>query len=351
MLSTLSDSPPSAIQLTQLSKAYAKRGSDPLQAVSNLNLSVPQGQVIGFLGPNGAGKTTTIKMMCGLVEPTTGQVKLHGFNVRSQRGIAMRHIGAVLEGTRNIYWRLTAWQNLVYFGRLKGFGGRQLRQRAEKLLKELDLWERRKDEVKEFSRGMQQKVAIASALIADPPIVLLDEPTLGLDVNAARTVKEWVKELARSENKTIVLTTHQLDMAEELCERVVIMSHGKMIVDEPTPKLLNLFQHEYYELRLDSPIEQTTSHLANWPLIQPNVSDEGGQTLVTGALADGNTVYQLLAAVEETTIPLISVQRSQPNLEEVFVQVTNGQSATGNSQNGASNHHAISRGEIEEGHA
>lgn len=296
-----------AIQLVDLSKSYTKRGSPPLQAVANLNLTVPPGQVIGFLGPNGAGKTTTIKMICGLVVPTTGDVTLNGFHIRQQRGAAMRQIGAVLEGTRNIYWRLTAWQNLLYFGRLKGCGGRILRQRAEALLRELELWERRHDEVKEFSRGMQQKVAIACALIADPPIVLLDEPTLGLDVHAARTVKEWIKALARQRGKTIVLTTHQLDMAEELCERVVIIRHGKMVVDEPITKLLTLFQQEYYELHLDLAQEEITPYLAQLPLLQPALTSENGQTKLTGALADRATIYQVLTLLGERDIPLISV--------------------------------------------
>ncbi|HRW09696.1 MAG TPA: ABC transporter ATP-binding protein [Caldilineaceae bacterium] len=313
---------PTAIELTQLSKTYAKRGSPPLQAVADLNLTVPPGQVIGFLGPNGAGKTTTIKMICGLVEPTTGHAQLNGFDVRRQRSMAMRQVGAVLEGTRNIYWRLSAWQNLLYFGRLKGVGGRVLRQRAEGLLKELELWERRGDEVKEFSRGMQQKVAIACALIADPPIVLLDEPTLGLDVHAARTVKEWVKQLARTQGKTIVLTTHQLDMAEELCERVVIIRQGEMVVDEPTAKLLSLFQQEYYELRFDLADATLADQLATLPLVHPTVTGENGQTLLTGALAEDVTIYQLLAQLEGHQIPLLSVKRAQPNLEEVFVEVT-----------------------------
>ena len=120
---------------------------------------------MGLLGPNGAGKTTTIKMMCGQIRPTSGLTRLNGHHVASDRGQAMRQIGAILEGTRNVYWRLSAWENLVYFGGLKGVGRRALRSRAEWLLRGLDLWDRRKTEVREFSRGMQQKVAIACALI------------------------------------------------------------------------------------------------------------------------------------------------------------------------------------------
>src|SRR5437870_5211941 len=124
---------------------------------------------------NGAGKTTTIKMMCGLVTPTSGRVHLHGYDVARERPIAVRQVGAVLEGARNVYWSLSAWQNLLYFGRLKGLSTDFIRPRAEYLLQALGLWERRHEDVGGFSRGMQQKVAVAAALVSDPPIVLFDE--------------------------------------------------------------------------------------------------------------------------------------------------------------------------------
>src|SRR5581483_11741726 len=162
------DRPPSAIEVTSLSKIYPIAHRETVTAVDDVNLVVEAGQVFGFLGANGAGKTTTIKMMCGLIAPTTGQVRIGGYDVSRERSAAMRQIGAVLEGTRNIYWRLTAWQNLMYFGHLKGSVGKELKARAEALLRELDLWERRNDTLRTFSRGMQQKVAIACALIGNP---------------------------------------------------------------------------------------------------------------------------------------------------------------------------------------
>ena len=229
-----------AIEVRGLAKSYRKRGRPPVHAVKPLDLVVPQGQIFGFLGPNGAGKTTTIKMLCGLVAPDAGEARLNGHDVHRQRSMAMRQIGAVLEGTRNVHWRLSAWRNLQYFAGIKGCAGAEFRKRAEWLLRELELWERRDDMIHAFSRGMQQKVAIACALIADPPIVLLDEPTLGLDVQAARTVKEWILRLARERGKTVVLTTHQLDMAEEVCDRVAIMRRGELIADQPVHELLKL---------------------------------------------------------------------------------------------------------------
>jgi ABC-2 type transport system ATP-binding protein len=306
-----------AIEIQALSKEYKSRGRPPLRAVDNLSLTIETGQVLAFLGPNGAGKTTTIKMICGLVTPSSGTVKLNGFDVARQRSQAMRQIGAVLEGTRNVYWRLSAWENLLYFGRLKGVSGPALKERAERLLRELDLWDRRSDEVRLFSRGMQQKVAIAAALIADPPIILLDEPTLGLDVQASRTVKQWVERLAREEGKTVVLTTHQLDMAEDICNDVAIINKGKLLTNQPVARLLNLFRQEFYQIRVGGIIEkeETIRHL--------NVHEEDGETTVTGAIKNQGELFNLLEQFRSQGVPLLSVTRTDPDLEEIFVRMLN----------------------------
>jgi ABC-2 type transport system ATP-binding protein len=310
-----------AIEITDLSKTYRRRNAEPIRAVDKLNLRVSAGEVIGFLGANGAGKTTTIKMMCGLVQPDAGQVRLNGYDVQRRRGQAMRQIGAVLEGTRNIYWRLSAWQNLVYYGRLKGVGGKVMAARAERLLTELALWERKEQPVGEFSRGMQQKVAIACALIADPPIVLLDEPTLGLDVQASRTVKQWIRRLASQEGKTVVLTTHQLDMAEELCDRVAIMRTGRLIADEPTSTLLHLFEGDHYRIHIDAAFDAQQIINRGGPFAGFHTLQENGHTVLSGPIADQNELMEVIRTVHELGAPLVSVQKAEPTLEDVFVEL------------------------------
>src|SRR5258706_5277291 len=190
---------------TGLTKRY-RRGKGWFTAVDDVTLFVPPGQVLGLLGPNGAGKTTTIKMICGLILPSAGTIRLNGYDVARRRLAAVWQIGAVLEGSRNVCWPLSAWQNLMYFGRLKGLRGTEIRPRAQRLLTGLGLWEQRHETVGSYSRGPQQKVAIAAALITDPPIILLDEPTIGLDVEAARTFKDWITRPARDEGKTVVLS-------------------------------------------------------------------------------------------------------------------------------------------------
>jgi ABC-2 type transport system ATP-binding protein len=305
-----------AIEIRSLSKSYVRRTGPAVQAVDNLTLSVPAGEVFGFLGPNGAGKTTTIKMVCGLVTPTAGTIHLNGYDVFRERKSAMRQIGAVLEGARNIYWRLTAWQNLLYFGRLKG-QSRQLNERAERLLRDLELWERRHDEVRSFSRGMQQKVAIACALMGDPPILLLDEPTLGLDVQAARTVKDWVMKLAYEQGKTILLTTHHLDVAEEVCHRVAIINHGRLIADRATCDLLELFRQGRFQIRLQGVWHgRDTSWLTGL-----NIQQEAGETLITGPIASQAHLYHILEQLRQQELPLLSVNQVEPSLEDIFVHL------------------------------
>lgn len=304
-----------AIKVQALSKKYLRPNGHHITAVHNLDFTIEAGQVFGLLGPNGAGKTTTIKMVCSLVRPSTGQIYLNGLDLSRQKNAAMNQVGAVLEGARNVYWRLTAWQNLLYFGRLKG-RRKHLKERAEQLLHELSLWERRDDEVRLFSRGMQQKVALASALMSDPPILLLDEPTLGLDIQAARAIRELIKQLAEEEGKTIILTTHQLDIAQEVCHQIAIMNKGQLVANQPVRELLAHFRQEYYEIRLNGTLPAEPSSLFDGLTLTYH---EDGPAL-TGPLSH-ERLYCLLDQTREMGLTLISVNRVEPDLEEVFVKL------------------------------
>ena len=306
-----------SIELDNLSKVYTGPKKTTITAVERLTLSIEGGQVFGILGTNGAGKTTTIKMMCGLIIPTTGSIHLNGYDVKHQRSQAARQRGAVLEGTRNIYWRLTAWENLMYFGRLKGCSGRKLAERGKRLLQELELWDRRNDPIRYFSRGMQQKVAVACALIADPPIVLLDEPTLGLDIQAALTVKNWIARLAREEGKTIILTTHQLDIAQDLCEHVAIMYKGRILTNQPLSELLYLFEQNRYQIKVRGDLTSAQKdQLPGW-----NWSYEEGETLLDGALSSQDELHHLFDQFHDWHMPILAVNQKEPDLEEVFVRI------------------------------
>jgi ABC-2 type transport system ATP-binding protein len=305
-----------AIELCGLTKKFGTT-----TAVDDVSLDVPAGQVLGLLGPNGAGKTTTIKMMAGLVTPTSGSARLGGFDIGNDRSRAVQQIGAVLEGSRNVYWSLTAWQNLLYFGRLKGLRAAEIRPRAERLLRDLGLWERRNESVGGFSRGMQQKVAVAAALVTDPSILLLDEPTIGLDVEAARTVREWVTRLAHDEGKTIVLTTHQLAMAEELADRVAVIRDGRIITDLPTDELLS----QYVEDRFNVQVAGDPDTLAAVLPARAIATAENGHTTIELPTTDQRDLHSVLDVLYSDDIPVVGVNRVRPSLEDVFVSLVRGE--------------------------
>lgn len=294
-------------------------GAEAVRAVDGVDLDVHAGEVVALLGPNAAGKTTTIKMSAGLVIATGGQVHIAGEDVARRRGAAVRHIGAVLEGGRNVYWSLSAWQNLCYFGRLRGLRRRDFEERAEWLLGELGLWQRRHQLVGGFSRGMQQKVAVAAALVTDPLLVLLDEPTIGLDVAAARTVKGWVRRLASEEGKAVVLTTHQLAVAQELADRVAIISDGRIIADQPVGDLLEHFGEDRYEVRVGVPPAALTADLPHGAQLQGDDGD--GTTRLVVADPDPSVLYTVLSNLAVQQAPLLSVTPSRPTLEDVFVRL------------------------------
>ncbi len=306
-----------AIEISGLTKIY---GSSDTPSVDDVSLSVPAGTVFGFLGPNGAGKTTTIKILSGLLAATTGTTLLNGYDVTRQRSAAMQQFGAVLEGSRNVYWTLSAWQNLLYFGRLKGMSSAHAAARAEELLKGLDLWERRDESVGGYSRGMQQKVAVAAALIADPPIVLLDEPTIGLDVEATRTVMEWIRTLSRERGKTVLLTTHQMNVVEELCDRVAVIRKGKVIADMPTEQLLSQFrERDAYEVRIEGDLPE----LSLPPGFTARRLDED-TTIISGRVRDPQEVYTLVDRLRDRRAVVQSLSQVQPDLEDVFMGLIKG---------------------------
>ncbi|HET8986032.1 MAG TPA: ABC transporter ATP-binding protein, partial [Trueperaceae bacterium] len=205
--------------------------SGEVKAVDGVDFSVARGEIVGLLGPNGAGKTTTIKTICGLIAPDSGTVTVNGFDVRRDRRKALRHISAVLEGNRNLYWRLSVRENLVYFAGNRGMSPAAVGPRIAELLDQFGLTNKADELVSNLSRGMQQKLAISVALLADTDVLLLDEPTLGLDVETGYEVRTLLADIARS-GKTIILSTHDMAVVEALCRRVVVINHGRVVTDD-----------------------------------------------------------------------------------------------------------------------
>jgi len=199
-----------------------------IKAVDDLSMDVPAGIVFGFLGPNGAGKTTTIHLLLGLLEPTQGQIRVMGFDTRSQADEIRNRSGALLEFS-GLYERMSAEDNLDLYGRIYRMAEPERKARAKELLTHLDLWERRKEKVGNWSRGMKQKIAIARALFHHPPLVFLDEPTAGLDPIAAAALHADLTSLVANEGVTVFLNTHNLAEAEKLCAKVGVIRNGKLL--------------------------------------------------------------------------------------------------------------------------
>ena len=204
-----------------------------VEAVRGVSFDVKHGEVFGLLGPNGAGKTTTVKMLTTLLLPTSGTAKILGLDVKEQTGEVRKHIGFSFAGSRGLYNRLTAIQNLKYFAELYAMDPQATRKRIPKLLEMVGLAGRGNDRVETYSTGMTQRLHLARALLHDPQILFLDEPTLGIDPVGSRELRQTIKDL-RSLNKTILLTTHYMAEAEELCQRIAIINHGRiMVLDSP----------------------------------------------------------------------------------------------------------------------
>lgn len=205
-----------------------KKSKKIVHAVKSLSFSVKQGEIFGLLGPNGAGKTTTIKMMTTLLTPTSGQLELLGLDsVKDYKKIRPR-INFIFGGERNLYWRLSALDNLKFFADLYLVPRDQQRELIPKLLKKVGLEEVADRKIETFSKGMKQRLLIAKALLNEPEILFLDEPTIGLDPVGAKDLRNIIREIA-SNNTTVVLTTHYMPEAEELCDRIAIINQGEIV--------------------------------------------------------------------------------------------------------------------------
>lgn len=310
-----------AIRIDGLVKEYQGGDKKRFRAVDGLTLDVRRGEILAFLGPNGAGKTTTIKTIVGLVRPDRGSIHVNGLHVEQQRPEVLRQVGAVLEGNRNVYWDLSVFENLRYWGTLKEVAPAVLKPRIEELLAFFDLGEKRNVTTKQLSRGMQQKLAIACALIHDPQILLLDEPTLGLDVAAARMVKERVVQLSREQGRTIVLTTHQLDVAQELCQRVAIISKGQLKALEEKENLLGMFSRAEYEFKVEGALPE--AELERYGTL--HIGERNGTTAFRILLADDQELFGVMETLRRSGARILAVNKREANLEEIFVHITEGQ--------------------------
>lgn len=297
------------LEVKNLRKIY-QQSRKHIEAVQNVSLSIEAGEVLAFLGPNGAGKTTTVKIIAGLILPDSGWVRIAGQNPH-QNSQALRKLGTVLEGNRNLYWRLTPEENLVYFGILKGLSSRAARRSAVQLLERFNLLPQRSMPVQALSRGMQQKLAIATSLIHQPQLLLFDEPTLGLDVEATEGIKVLVREIAR-EGHAILLTTHQLNLAEELSDRVAIINKGRIIAEKTTRELIKQFSGTAYTIEIEDKLD----------VARIRALDALGATVHEGQIIyirKPEKLYQVFDILKP--LPLVRVEKDQADLTDIFLKL------------------------------
>lgn len=214
------------IKVNELSRYYGKKSKKI--AVDSISFNIDKGEIFGLLGPNGAGKTTTIKVLATLLLPNKGSIEIDGFDIITHRKEILKRINLISGGERSLYWRLTAKENLEYFGSLYNIKSKELKTRVDELLEKVGLLEHKNCKVETFSKGMKQRLQIARGLINKPKILFLDEPTIGLDPSASQMLHNLILDL-KNRGTTIILTTHYMNEAEKLCDRVAFIDSGKII--------------------------------------------------------------------------------------------------------------------------
>lgn len=298
-----------------LHKQYGVKGGARISAVNDISFQLPAGEILAFLGPNGAGKTTSIKIIAGLVHPDDGDASIKGYSIRKEPRQALMHIGAVLEGSRNLYWRLTPMENFEYWGGIRGIPRKVARARGRELLQVFGLEAKAKHTLQKLSRGMQQQVAICAALIHQPALLLLDEPTLGLDLEASDRIQNLIRKLASEQHMGILLTTHQMEIAQALSDRVSIIQNGKMVVEGRTAEVLEQFSGNAYLFVLAEPLASG---------LRQSLVDLGAEfdsdVRFRLALADPSDLYSVLGRIAPH--PVVRIERDTADLARVFRHVT-----------------------------
>jgi ABC-2 type transport system ATP-binding protein len=301
-----------------LTKTYGE-----LTAVNGLTLDIYEGEVFGFLGPNGAGKTTSINMMCGLLKPNAGAVYVHGQPVAGGSDDVRARVGVCPQEI--VLWeRLTCLEQLQFIGQMYDVPRRTARQRAERLLDELGLADKRHQQARTLSGGMQRRLNVAMALVHDPEIVVLDEPEAGLDPQSRVKVREYIQALAQ--HKTVILTTHNMDEAERLADRVAIIDHGELLVlDTPDALKNQVGDGDVLEIGLKTPLPQADvepltedlAALGNSALLDPQRS-----RLTIRVASAVSALPAILERLENAGATPSDVRLRENTLEDVFIQLT-----------------------------
>jgi len=299
------------IEITALSKSFGS-----FKAVDSVDLAIEEGELFGLLGPNGAGKTTTISMLATILKSTSGNAKLNGFELKSQDKVR-RSIGIVFQDP-SLDDELTGRENLDFHGRMYHMPGNLRKSRITEVLSLVNLTDRADSQVKTYSGGMKRRLEIARGLMHHPKILFLDEPTLGLDPQTRRSIWEYIEKLNKEEKLTIILTTHYMEEADYLCDRIAIIDHGKIIALDTPEKLKNSMGGDIIELACTD--KEKLKSVLTFPWIKDtkvldasvNITVDNGEKVIP----------EILEAAARAGIKIDSVNLKKPTLEDVFISYT-----------------------------
>jgi ABC-2 type transport system ATP-binding protein len=293
-----------------------------LTAVDSVSLEIRQGEVFGLLGPNGAGKSTLISILSGMFAPTAGQVAVGDGQVSPTSRAAKRRIGVVPQDVA-LYEKLSGRQNLRFFGRVYGLGGRRLRERVEAVLEVVGLSDRGNDRAETYSGGMQRRLNLAAGLLHEPELLILDEPTVGVDPQSRNHIFDNVERLNRVQGVTIVYTTHYMEEAERLCDRVAIIDHGKIVALDTPRALIESLGGGAIQIGIEPQqrghVTDTLSALASVQAVGPGPDE---RLLNIEAVSARHALVDVMQAMNTESLEVETVRILEPNLESVFLRFT-----------------------------
>jgi ABC-2 type transport system ATP-binding protein len=303
-----------AIQVQNLQKHFAD-----FIAVKGVNFEVEQGEIFSLLGPNGAGKSTTISMLSCLLQPTAGDACVMGHSIVKEPQAVKSVIGVVPQDIA-LYGDLSARENLTFWGRMYGLSGRELAQRVDEVLEIIGLVERQKDRVDKFSGGMKRRVNIGAALMHKPAVIIMDEPTVGIDPQSRRHILDNIKEL-NARGMTVLYTTHYMEEAQELSDHIAIMDQGKIIACGTHTELVKIVgELDRIDLAINTEGEQVLTAWQATPGVQRVLKEDGHLTVLA---EDSNQVLpHLFESAAQAGVRVTSVDIQEPNLEAVFLHLT-----------------------------
>ncbi len=301
-----------AIEVQALTKRFGS-----FTAVDHISFGVGEGEVFGFLGPNGSGKSTTIRMLTGVIRPDEGKAIIMGHDVQKEPLKAKQVMGIVPE-TSNAYIELSAWNNLMLMGELYGVQKKQREERAERLLKQFGLHERRKSPARGFSKGMKQRLILCMALINEPSVLFLDEPTSGLDVESTRLINDVIRDLNKR-GTTVFLTTHDMAEANQLCERIAIINRGAIVAID-RPEILKQMASGLESVEVS--FERTVEAEVLSAFVHVRQVEKRGDKLRLYAKDVNETIDSITDFAKAKGLKIVSLNTLAPSLEDIFVKLT-----------------------------